>query len=143
MARRLGEGGLEFIVRERPYALLALQTQILYDIASMMDDAIERLKRIEGLLAKPKGYIYHIKVVVDKLIVLDFLKGHPRTPLFAVTLYNDGPDEVYPSVNEHQKTTPLKPGETLTIDFHVPRIERLYLDVDEGKKSYIRGFGTY
>jgi hypothetical protein len=143
MARRLGEGGLEFVVRERPYALLALQTQILYDIASMIDDAIERLKRIEELAAKPKGYIYHIKAAVDRLIVLDFLKGRPHTPLFAVTLYNDGPDEVYPSVNEHQKIAPLKPGETLTIDYHAPRIERLYLDVDEGKKAYIRGFGTY
>jgi hypothetical protein len=29
MARRLGEGVLELAVRERPYALLALQTQIL------------------------------------------------------------------------------------------------------------------
>jgi hypothetical protein len=109
----------------------------------MMEDAIERLKRIEESTVKPKGYVYHIKAAVDKLVVFDFLSEFPNTPLFAVTLYNDGPDEVYPSVNIHQKTTPLKPGETLIIDFHAPRIKKLYLDIDEGKKAYIRGFGTY
>ncbi len=137
MARRPGGSELEFMARERPYALLVIQTQILYDVADM----IERLARAET--AKPKGYVHHIKVSVDKLVVLDFLVGHPYAPLVAVTLYNDGPDEVYPSVNMHQKTAPLKPGETLTIDYHVPMIERLFLDVDEGKKAYIRGFGTY
>jgi hypothetical protein len=128
-------------LRERPYALLVIQTQLLYDLAGMVDDLVERLARIES--ARPKGYVYHITVVVDKLVVLDFVKGHPYAPLIAVTLYNDGPDEVYPSVNGHQKVAPLKPGETLTIDYHAPLIERLYLDVDEGRSANIRGFGTY
>jgi hypothetical protein len=141
VVRRLSGSELEIVLRERPYALLVIQTQLLYDLAGMVDDLVERLARIES--ARPKGYVYHITVVVDKLVVLDFVKGHPYAPLIAVTLYNDGPDEVYPSVNGHQKVAPLKPGETLTIDYHAPLIERLYLDVDEGRSANIRGFGTY
>jgi hypothetical protein len=141
VARRLGGSELELVARERPYALLVMQTQILYDLAGMVEGLVERLARIES--AKPRGYVHHINVAVDKLVVLDFLKGHPYAPLLAVTLYNDGPDEVYPSVNEHKKITPLKPGETLTIDYRAPMIERLYLDVDEERKAFVRGFGTY
>jgi hypothetical protein len=108
----------------------------------MIEDVVERLAKIESA-TRPKGYVHQIKVLVDKLIVLDFLKERPYTPLFAITLYNDGPDDVYLSVNEYQKITPLKPGETLTIDYRAPIIEGLYLDVDEGKKAFIRGFGIY
>jgi hypothetical protein len=142
VVRRLSGSELEIVLRERPYALLVIQTQILYDLAGMIENAIERLARIESA-SKPKGYVHHITVVVNKLVVLDFVKGHPYAPLIAVTLYNDGPDEVYPSVNGHQKVAPLKPGETLTIDYRAPMIERLYLDVDEGRSANIRGFGTY
>jgi hypothetical protein len=137
VVRRLSGSELELVLRERPYALLVIQTQILYDLAGMIEDAVERLARIESA-TKPKGYVYHIKLVVDKLVVLDFLKGYPYAPLFVITLYNDGPDEVYPSVNGHQKIAQLKPGETLTIDYHAPMIERLYLDVDEGRSANIR-----
>jgi hypothetical protein len=139
--RRPSRSQLEIVLRERPYALLVIQTQILYDLAGMIEDAVERLARIES--ARPKGYVHQIKVVVDKLIVLDFLKERPYTPLFAITLYNDGPDDVYLSVNDYQKITPLKSGETLTVDYHAPLIERLYLDVDEGRSAFIRGFGIY
>jgi hypothetical protein len=141
--KRLSESEVEFLSRERPYVLFMMQTQMFYDIASMMEDAVERLISIEGLLAKPKGYVQPIKLIVDKLAVLDFMGGPPYTPLFAVSLFNDGPDEVYPGVNEHQKRTALKPGEPLSLEFHAPKIERLYLDVETGKTANIRGYGLY
>jgi hypothetical protein len=93
--------------------------------------------------AGPRGYIYPISVTVEELTVVDFVKGRPYSPLYSITIFNDGPDEVYVSVNEHQKQTPLKPGEQLSIDARNARIERLYLDVDANKKAYVRGFGLY
>jgi hypothetical protein len=159
--RKLLENNILRIAGENPYALLAIQTQILYDIAEMLEEAIGRLGsigRLESSLAKPKGYIYPIKVLVDRLTVIDFVNKYPYTPLISVTLFNDGPDEVYPSVNDYQRTvspkagetipvdvriTPLKPGESLTIDMRQPIIERLFLDVAEGKHTFIRGFGIY
>jgi hypothetical protein len=134
--RRLSESEVSILSRERPYALQVVQTQILYDIAGMLEEALGRLQR-------PKGYIHPITVTVTEATYLDFVLGMPHSPLFSITLYNDGPDEVYPSVNSHQRNVPLKPGESLNIDCHSPAIERLYLDVDEGKKALVRGFGLY
>jgi hypothetical protein len=141
--KKLNEDEIEFISRERPYVLFVMQTQMLYDIASMLEETIERLMNIERLLAKPRGYIYSINRVVDRLTVIDFTKEYPRSPLFAITLFNDGPNDVYVSINEYQKVTPLKPKDSISVDMRCPVIEVLYLDVDEGKKTSIRGFGTY
>jgi hypothetical protein len=141
--RRLSESEIVTIVRERPYVLQVLQTQILYDIAGMLDEAVERILNVERLLAKPKGYIHPIKVAVDKITLIDFVRGEPYTPLFSISLFNDGPDEVYPSINAYQKGTSLKVGESLSIDMHSPVIEKLYLDVDKGKRAFIRGFGIH
>jgi hypothetical protein len=91
----------------------------------------------------PKGYVYPINVTVTSLTILDFIVGEPHTPLFSLTLYNDGLDDLYVGVNTYQKTTPLKRGESLSVKLLTPRIERLYLDVDEGKTATARGFGIY
>jgi hypothetical protein len=112
-------------------------------MVALLDEIAERLLSLEKLSAKPKGKIYPINITVSKLEIIDFINGYPREPLFSISIFNDGPDEVYPSVNTHQKRTPLKYGEPLSIEFHAPRIEKLYLDVDEGKKANIRGFGMY
>jgi hypothetical protein len=141
--RRLSESEIELLSKERPYVLFMLQTQMLYDIAGMMEEAAERLASIEALLAKPRGYAHPINVTVEGPIVLDFIRGPPYTPLFAVTIFNDGPDEVYPSVNEHQRKTPLMPRENVRFEYTSARIERIYLDVDSGKRASIRGFGVY
>jgi hypothetical protein len=138
--RKPSDKELKAIVEERPYALLVIQTQILYDVAGMIEEVAEKLERA---LAKPKGLTYPINILVDKLTVIDFVKGAPYTPLFSITIYNDGPDEVYPSVNEHQRIAPLKPGESLNIELGAQGIERLYLDVDEGKKASVRAFAVY
>jgi hypothetical protein len=60
---------------------------------------------------------------------------------------NDYQRTVSPKTGETTPTdvriTPLKPGESLTIDMRQPVIERLFLDVAEGKQAFIRGFGIY
>jgi hypothetical protein len=91
----------------------------------------------------PKGYVYPINVTVSELTILDFIVGEPHTPLFSITLYNDGANDIYVGINSYQKITPLKPGEYLNVEFKTPVIKRLYLDVDTGKNTYIRGFGIY
>jgi hypothetical protein len=110
-------------------------------------DVIE-LKRVitEGLREishRPRGYTHQLNILVEKLVVVDFVNDEPHVPLFSIVIYNDGPDEVYVSVNVYQKIAPLKFGEYLKIDMLSPKIEKLYLDVNEGKKAYIRVFGVY
>jgi len=141
--KRLSEAEIETISKERPYVLEVMQSQMLYDIAGMLEEAVERLANIEALLERPKGFVYPIKQTVDKITILDFVKHWPNTLLFGITLFNDGPDEIYVGVNEHQTMTPLNTGEDLRIEYTSPRIRRLYLDVEKGKKANIRGFGIY
>jgi hypothetical protein len=92
---------------------------------------------------KPWGYTYTKTLLVDGLAVLDFINGEPHCPLFSVTIYNDGADEVYVSINNYSRGAVLKPHEVLKIDMQAPNIKRLYLDVDSGKKALIRVFGIY
>jgi hypothetical protein len=141
--KRLTDSEIEIIVKDRPYALEVIQTQILYDIAGMLDEATERLINLERLLSKPKGYVYSLNVTVDKLMVVDFLRDEPYSLLYSITIYNDGPDSVYPSINIYQKKTSLKPGESLHIDYQSPKIEKLYLDIDSDKKANVRVFAVY
>ena len=92
---------------------------------------------------KPRGYTYTKTLLVDKLVVLDFINGEPYCPLFSIDIYNDGADEVYVSINNYSRGAVLKPYELLKIDLRAPLIKRIYLDVDNGKKALIRIFGIY
>jgi hypothetical protein len=92
---------------------------------------------------EPLGYMYHISTTVTGLTVIDFVESEPRRPLFSLTVYNDGEADVYVSINSYERKAPLKPGETLRVEFRKPKIRRLYLDVDEGRSAYIRGYGIY
>lgn len=140
---RPSERDVELLARERPYALFVVQAQMLYDVAGMLEEAVERLASIESLLARPKGLVHPIDVVVEGDVVLDFLRARPGSPLFSLSIFNDGPDEVYPSVNEPQLSSPLMPGESISFDFGSPRVERLYLIAGPGKRAKVRGFGVY
>jgi hypothetical protein len=102
--------------------------------------AEELAKRIK---AKQKGYTYSLKTIVDKLTVIDFVNSEPYHKLFSLVIYNDGDNDVYVSVNTYAKNAPLKPHETLSIKFDNAVIEKLYLDIDEGKSTIVRIFGIY
>jgi len=114
-------------------------------MTALLDEIAERLLRIDGRLAEEeiKGFVYPINVEVKGLVVLNFTESHPFFPLSSVTLYNDGPDDVYPSVSAPQKVTPLKAGETVKFDTRKPKIAKLFLDVDAGCRAVVRGFGFY
>jgi hypothetical protein len=93
--------------------------------------------------SRQKGFTYSMKVLVDRLTVIDFVNGDPHSKLFSIVIYNDGNSDVYASVNTYSKNAPVKPHETLSIRFDSPVIEKLYLDVNEGKSTEVRIFGIY
>jgi len=90
-----------------------------------------------------KGYTYSLEITVDKLTVIDLVSSEPHAKLISVTIYNDGDSDVYVSVNKYEKKAPLKPHETLNIKFDEPIIEKIFLDLDEGKSTTVRVFGLY
>jgi hypothetical protein len=107
-------------------------------VAEKLLDLAFAIVSAEEAQPKPRGYTYTKTLLVDGLVVLDF-----KPPLFSVSIYNDGADEVYVSINNYSKDVVLKPHESLKIDLRAPLIKRIYIDIDHGKKAYIRIFGIY
>jgi hypothetical protein len=134
---------IETVVKDRPYALSVLQTQILYDMAGMIENLLEKISKIESRMVKPEGKIYTVSVTVDRLTVINFVEDYPRTMLYSITLFNDGPDDVSVSVNSYENRLLLKAGESVDLNFGSPVIETLLLDVELGKKASVRGVGIY
>jgi hypothetical protein len=93
--------------------------------------------------SSPRGLIHPINITVTSRIELDLLNNPPFTPLYSITIYNDGPDEVYFSLGTPQRITPIKSHEHLKIEFQDPKIVKIFFDVDAGKVANIRGFGVY
>jgi hypothetical protein len=112
--------------------------QVMY-----LDEIAGRLGHLESLMAKPKGYTHPIKATVNGFTIIDDFYRDLHIVLYAVTLYNDGPDDVFPSINSFQKVTPLKVNESVSFDYGKPCIKYIVLDVDTGKTANIRGFGIY
>jgi hypothetical protein len=114
--------------------------RLAFAIAAAEEVSREKKPREE---AKLMGYTYAASITVEGLTIIDFVSGEPHARLFSIEIYNDGPDEVYASVNNYQRNAPIKPGESLKIDMRLPRIESLFLDVANGRKAFIRVFGIY
>jgi hypothetical protein len=83
--------------------------------AALLDEIAERLYKLEQLLAKPKGFIHPINITVSGYVVIDFVREFPFTPMFSITIFNEGPNDLYIGLNTTQWKTPLKPGDNINI----------------------------
>jgi hypothetical protein len=133
---------LKALMNERPYAQQVIQSQLLYDIASMMEDLLERVTKLESIMKKPQGRILPININVEGTKILRFVEEFPFTPLFSLTLFNDGPADVYINTEVLQTVTPLKPYDNFNINMENPVIKELIFVVKQGN-AQIRGFGIY
>jgi hypothetical protein len=111
---------------------MSIQTQILYDIASMLEDQGKTINDLYKTyqLTIPEGKFGPITVpVTDRPTVLS-PQNTPTMPWILITIFNDGPlNGVYIRVNEDlvQTHTPLNPGENITIGFGQPKINKVTL----------------
>jgi len=66
---------------------------------------------------------------------------------YSCTIFNDGPNPVYPDVNRDNNArnlvTPLNATENLVIDFEQPKIKYLYMRCAAGQTAAVRVFGTW
>lgn len=135
---------IETILKERPYALMAIQTQILYDIASMLEDQGKTIIDLSENFSKtlPQGTLEPLTIpVTDRGVTLD--SGNTRSmPWVTFTIYVDGPGAVYPRVNEDstQTRTPLNMGENLTVNMKTKQIHKVILICLPGIVSSVRIF---
>jgi hypothetical protein len=113
-----------------------------------LDEIAGRLAEIqESMQRVPTGNVEPIKLqVTDALTRISFRVFSP-SPWFSFTLFNDGPDPVYPdvnkSVNARGRFVPLNAGDQLQVDMHSPKIKEIWLSCDPGKKAVVRIFAKY
>jgi len=111
----------------RPYVQQAIQTQILYDLASMVEELLDLTRK-----QIPIGEVMSFKITVgDKDEILDEVPTY-SFPWMGFTIVNDGPSPVYFSINRRgvQSTamsTPIEPGDQLDIDLGARVIRMLSL----------------
>lgn len=140
----MDEEEIQKMAKERPYALELLQTQILYDIAGMLEQQGEELINFHQHWQKtiPKGVFEPLTLTITQLPTTLDPKIVESMPWMKFTIYNDGDDAVYIMINEEfiQDRTPLNSGENLTVDMITPQIEKILLLCLPGETCSVRIF---
>jgi len=134
---------LRSFTEERPYVQHALQTQILYDIASILEDMAFELTSFyqEWKMTIPEGRLIQLTVnVTDEPKELSPEEGVSYMPWISFDLYNDGPDPVYVMVNEEylRYRAPIASGENLKVDMKKPLIRKIWLYCASGQTASVR-----
>jgi len=130
--------------KSRPYALQLLQTQILYDVASMLDNLTEETVNFHQSWLKtiPKGKFEPLTLAITSSVTKLDSSIIETMPWMKFTIFNDGDDAVYLMVNEEfiQSRTPLNSDESLTVDMITPQIEKVQLICLQGESCSVRIF---
>ena len=113
----------------------ALQTILLDEISGKLSDLKETIE-----LGYTSGEMENTTIVVGT----DGYMLRPTSPLFSVSIFNDGPNPVYLSINYSRKITsadpPLNVGESIDIQKKKAQIERIYFQTLVGQAT-LRLFG--
>lgn len=142
--KKLSKPEVEVMAKERPYVLQQIQMQILYDMAGLLEELVERNTRFQSSWEEtiPVGKFKPLTIpVTDSITELSPL-NISTMPWMAFTLYNDGPSPVFMMVNEEfiQDVTPLNSGENLTVDMKKRQIEKIFLHCASGLTTSVRVF---
>lgn len=135
---------LEELKLQRPYVQEALQTQLLYDIASLLEALLdmERERVPDGTFG---GFPLDVSDEVVELSPKAKDVPHPvvsAMPWMSCQIMCDGPDPVYVLVNKRRYVVhpELRKGESVNIDMKKKGIEKIFLYCDKGKSSRVRIF---
>jgi hypothetical protein len=137
---------IEEMAASRPYALMVIQTQILYDIAGMLEDMGEEIAQLRGEWRQTvsEGVFRPLTVhVTSEITTLDPSKVDTM-PWMGFDIYNDGPAPVYMMVNEEylQEKTPLNAGESLKVDMKKRQVAKITLHCPAGQEADVRIFAA-
>jgi hypothetical protein len=110
----------------------------MYDMAGMMEDLLNRFSE-----TIPDGIQKNITLqLTDSQTVLDMLNTAADLPWTSFTIFNDGPGNVYFSVNTDyvQENTPLKANEKLSYMLKKQSISKIILKAATGTRASVRLF---
>lgn len=109
--------------------------------SSSGNDIVEALREIkEALEAAPEGVVKMLTVAVDDQGETMTSSSYPSMPWIKITIFNDGPDPVYPTVNDDtaQTETALSAGEQMIADLKKANIAKVILVCDSGESASVR-----
>lgn len=137
---------LEQIIRDRPYVAQLIQTQILYDIAGMMEDLVESVAQLQSEFrnSRPVGMVSYIPFAVTDAETILKPKNQPTMPWRSMKIINDGEDSVYVYTSPRREgqftleKTPVPPGEDYVVDMRFPIIDEVVFICDKGNSTNIR-----
>ena len=140
---------VEQMVKDRPYVAQMVQLQILYDLASIMEDNLDELTQLRKDFQStiPDGVVRPYKLSITQDVTdIRSKEGYNTMPWASFVLTNDGPDDIYVTVNENYiisptKNVPILNGESLSIDMKARKIDRILIHCLEDLTSTIRIFG--
>ena len=117
------------LAAERPYALAAMQTQILYDLASMLETLLDRVDEL-GKTIVPSGEILPLEIPVYR----DVREIRPGGAWRGVSVYNRGPSTCHVQLSRKMlgyKPVKVEPGASKSWMFPAPVIRALYARSDD------------
>lgn len=142
--RKLNVDQITGLAQNRPYVLQVMQTQILFDIAGLMEELVEGQNQLrsdfKSFLETElwERYQYAISDVMLELYSPNVI----TMPWTKFTLFNDGPDDLYMAVNSELKNlkAPIRAGESLPVDKKKAQIRMVRLQCIPGETTSIRIF---
>lgn len=120
------------MIKDRPFAIQLIQTQILYDMASMNKKMMDKISRLEEQFSKtlPRGdLILREYTVVSTNPTRILAKEESTMPWISFDITNDGKSFLYVSLDKEKFTErcSLAMGESKTIDMKTPIIGEILL----------------
>jgi hypothetical protein len=139
---KLDSEKIKEIAINRPYVIEIMQLQILYDLASMLEEVLTTLK--EGI---PEGKVMEWKqeITSEKPFYMD-IYSYFHKPLLSVTIINEGDYDVRAIITTQATTREvvISSGAIETIALRKEKIESItFYMVEKGTSSVIRILGVY
>lgn len=135
---RLEKAKIEEMAKNRPYALMVIQTEILFDVASILETTFNFLKE-----TTPEGVDFPVpEKTVTEAETINFVKEYPYRRIRSIDFFNKGPDTVYVRVNE-EKEIPIENREAITVSKPKATIEHVTLRVVVGESGTLKMVGHY
>ena len=104
---------------------------------AILDEIAERLSHIEEMQRSqiPDGVILPITqtIVGDEIVTVGTL-----LPWISVTIYNDGPDDVFSAINNQAEYLELNINDQRTVDMKTHKISRLNFYCRVGETATVR-----
>lgn len=111
-------------------------------ILTLINKKLKVLVELEQKQIPAGQPVQFLDTEVTGTTLIDFIKDRPYRPLFNVSVYNAGPNNVYVKVNGSEEIG-VKQYSTIPFDYKQAAIEKVQLRVNSGESAIVDITGLY